>query len=272
MEKMLIINADDLGFTKNINLAIKNAHLTGYLTHCSVMTNTVFFDHAVQNVIGPCPNLKVGVHVNLTCGTALTGSSDLAKTGKLRHTFISLLFQRKNRKFLDAVEKEIDHQIQKAKMICPEISHIDGHEHVHIIPSINKIVRKLAKENGIPRVREINESLQESLRFNYRGMPFSNLIKLTVLKFLSMFNKKSNSIEFYSILNTCMINERNLFPYLKNSDAKSIEIMVHPALDFDEEEGSGLEGRFIKFLKSPWRQEEYKLCFNKKFEDYVREN
>ena len=68
--------------------------------------------------------------------------------------------------------------ILKIKEQGIEISHIDGHEHIHIIPSINKIVRRLAKKYQIERVREINENFFESWKYNSSTTPFVNIIKL----------------------------------------------------------------------------------------------
>jgi hypothetical protein len=130
-------------------------------------------------------------------------------------------------------------------------------------------VKKLAKKHNIPRVREINEVFFESYKYNHCTAPVVNFIKLGLLKFLSIFNKKSNDIAFYSILNTCMINEHNLFRYLENTKSEEIEIMLHPSFGFSEEDDVEIEDRLYSFFKSPYRLQEYELCFNKKFEKYL---
>lgn len=269
MKKKLIINADDLGFSKSINFAIKEAHQMGFLTHASLMANTHYYDHAVEEVVQQCNNLKVGLHVNLTCGKSLIQNSIIAKNGNLNWTFEQLLFLRKNKLVLETIEKEIEAQILKLKHNNINISHIDGNEHVHIIPSINKIVKKLAQKHNIPRIREINESFWESIRFNFNNTPIINYIKLGLLKFLSIFNEKTNDIAFYSMLNTCMINEKNLFNYLENTKSVEIEIMLHPSLGFTTEDKIGIDKRLISFFESSFRQQEYKLCFNERFRQYL---
>ena len=266
--KSLIINADDLGFTESINKAIKEAHLKGFLTHASLMANAAYFDHAVEEVIADCPNLNIGVHVNLTCAKALTGNSILAPDGVFRGSFVSWLKRNKSKEVLAILENEIEAQILKIKKISPNITHIDGHEHIHIIPSINKIVRKLAVKHEIPRVREINENFFESLKFNYTTTPLVNIVKLFLLKFLSQFNDNSGKVKFYCILNTCMISEKNLFPYLENNKNESVEVMLHPSLGFSAHDQNDLDERFISFFKSKYRIEEYELCFNTKFDKF----
>ncbi|GAB0155126.1 hopanoid biosynthesis-associated protein HpnK [Chryseobacterium sp. Alg-005] len=268
MKKRIIVNADDLGFTLGINEAIKKSHLEGYLSHASLMCNTDFFEHAIKEIIPACPDLKIGLHVNLTCGKSLYQGNVLAKNGRLQSNFIRLLFMRKTRMVLDSLEKEIESQLLEAKKNNIPLGHIDGHEHVHVIPSINKIVVKLAQKHSIGRIREINENLFTSAKFNLRTASAANIIKLLLLKFLSLFNNNKKKIKFYSILNTCEINEENLFKYLENSKDDNIEIMLHPGIVELDKDYNGLDERFLSFLRSEFRTQEYKLCFNEKFKNY----
>ena len=137
MVKKVIINADDLGFSKGVNEAVLKANTQGYLSHASLMANTKYFDHAISEVIPKCSSLKIGVHVNLTCAAPLSPQNLLSTNGELKNTFVTLLLKRKTKKVLEHLEKEIEFQILKIKNAGVNISHIDGHEHVHIIPSIN---------------------------------------------------------------------------------------------------------------------------------------
>ena len=272
MVKKIILNADDLGFSLGVNDAILKVNTEGYLSHASLMANTKYFDHAIAEILPNCPQLKVGVHVNLTCAAALLSGNILSINGELKNTFVTLLFRRKTKKVLEDIEKEIELQILRIKNTGINISHIDGHEHVHIIPSINKIVRKLAKKHNIQRVREINENIFESYQFNGRTASFANVIKLFLLKFLSLFNENSGEVGFYSMLNTCEINGENLFPFLENSkNYDMVEVMVHPAiLGLDSAEYfKSLDERFVKFLKDDHRKSEYDLCFDENFENFV---
>ncbi len=271
MVKKLIINADDLGFSLGVNQAILKANSEGFLSHASLMANTEYFEDAVKNVIPNAKNLQIGVHVNLSCAKALFSDNILTEKGILKNTFVSLLFKNKSKKVLNSIEKEVELQILKIKNSGIEISHIDGHEHVHVIPSINNIVKKLAKKHGIPRIREINEGLFESWKFNGKTASISNVIKLLLLKFLSAFNGNSGKIGFYSMMNTCEINGDNLFNFLKNSKTyETVEIMLHPALancDYSEYYKT-LDPRFVSFFIDAHRKSEFELCFNKNFKEY----
>jgi predicted glycoside hydrolase/deacetylase ChbG (UPF0249 family) len=135
MRRNIIINADDLGLSPGVNQAILKAHNLGFLSHASLMANTEYFEEAVSEIIPKCKDLNIGVHVNLTCAKALYVENILAENGLLKNDFVKLLFKRKTKKVLDSLENEIELQILKIKDKGIEISHIDGHEHVHIIPS-----------------------------------------------------------------------------------------------------------------------------------------
>lgn len=267
-KREIILNADDLGFSAGVNQAVLMAHRDGFLTHASLMANTDFFEEAVSVILPQCSGLKVGVHVNLTCAPALFSENVLTENGVLRNNFVKLLFKYKSKKVLESLEKEIELQILKIKERGIQITHIDGHEHVHIIPSINKIVRKLAAKYKIPRVREINESFTASFKYNLRTAGISNVIKLFLLKFLSLFNGNSRKVHFYSILNTCEINAENLFNYLENTGDRSVEIMVHPGIPKLDKGLGNLDQRFVSFLQSDFRTQELEVCLNNKFSEY----
>lgn len=262
----LVINAEDLGCTESIKFAIKEAHLPRYLSHVSLKANTAYIQHAVDEVLPVCPQLNIGVHINLTCAKTLTGKSKIVPYGSFKGSFVSWLLMKKNKKILNLIE--IGAQIVKVKSVSPNISHIDGHEHIHLIPSINLIVKKLADKYEIPSVREINENFFESLRYNFKTTPLVNVVKLGLLKFLSLFNRNSRKEKFYNILHTCRIEKRNLFPYLDHLKGETVEVMLHPSLGFSEKGTKDLNERFITFFKSLYRKQEYDLCFNPQFKKY----
>ena len=69
--KKLIISCDDLGISKETNLAIRECLDKGVATSSSIIANGKFYDHALENVINQTPNNFYGLHLNLTEGKAL---------------------------------------------------------------------------------------------------------------------------------------------------------------------------------------------------------
>ncbi|MBV9294369.1 MAG: ChbG/HpnK family deacetylase, partial [Acidobacteriaceae bacterium] len=73
--KRLIINADDFGFTRDVNAGIVHAHREGVLTSATLMANGNAFEDAVQ-LARETPTLDIGCHLVLIEGKSLvTGKS-----------------------------------------------------------------------------------------------------------------------------------------------------------------------------------------------------
>ena len=70
MNRRLIINADDFGFTPDVNLGILEAHRSGILTATTLMANGDAFDDAVR-IAQANPTLDVGCHLVLIGGHSL---------------------------------------------------------------------------------------------------------------------------------------------------------------------------------------------------------
>ena len=58
--KQLVVNADDFGFTPDVNDGIVEAHREGILTATTLMANGEAFEHAVE-LARQNPSLDVGV-------------------------------------------------------------------------------------------------------------------------------------------------------------------------------------------------------------------
>ena len=69
--KRLIISCDDLGITKEINLAIKDCAEEGVISSSSIVANGEFYEHVLTDVINKVPLSFFGLHLNLTEGTAV---------------------------------------------------------------------------------------------------------------------------------------------------------------------------------------------------------
>ncbi|WP_181454459.1 ChbG/HpnK family deacetylase [Paenibacillus dendritiformis] len=70
MAKYLNMNADDFGYSEPVNTGIMEAHSFGIVTSSSLMANMPAFQQAVGWALRT-PSLGVGLHFNLTCGTAI---------------------------------------------------------------------------------------------------------------------------------------------------------------------------------------------------------
>lgn len=142
--KRLIINADDFGFTRDVNAGIVHAHREGVLTATTLMANGDAFDDAVRLAF-ETPGLDIGCHLVLVKGTSLLTGRPLPESP--RHLLISLAAGQVD------VYGEFRLQIQKLRDAGLRITHLDSHKHTHIVPSVFRTVIRLAHEFEIPYVR-----------------------------------------------------------------------------------------------------------------------
>ena len=62
--RKLVVNADDFGFTRDVNQGIVEAHTNGILTATTLMSDGPAFDDAVR-LAKENPTLDIGVHLVL---------------------------------------------------------------------------------------------------------------------------------------------------------------------------------------------------------------
>jgi len=160
--KNLIVNADDLGWTEGVNRGIAEAHGNGIVTSASILANAVAFASATE-LARATPRLGVGVHLNLSDGRPVV-PSELVKSllddqGNFAAGPENLLLRLARRALrLEEVEREWDAQIQKVRDARIEVTHLDGHKHVHMLPGLFEIALRLAKRHGIGAVRVSHET------------------------------------------------------------------------------------------------------------------
>jgi len=142
--KRLIINADDFGFTPDVNAGIVHAHREGVLTSTTLMANGEAFEDAVR-LAYETPGLDIGCHLALVQGTSL-------RTGRPFPESPLRLLKELGSGQVD-VYSELRAQIEKIRDVGIVLSHLDSHKHTHIIPSVFRTVVRLAQEFAIPYVR-----------------------------------------------------------------------------------------------------------------------
>ena len=143
--RRLIVNADDFGFTRDVNEGIIEAHRNGILTATTLMANGDAFDDAVM-LAHRTPSLDVGCHLVL-----VQGRSILDPSRNLPATLAELIRALLQRKL--AVYEELRAQVRKIAQAGIRPSHIDTHKHTHLLPPVLDAVARVAHEFRIPWVR-----------------------------------------------------------------------------------------------------------------------
>ena len=277
MELKKIFNADDFGISKGVNAAIVQAHNEGVLNSTSLMINQKYADEAVK-LAEKMPDLEVGLHINLTNETPAADSKDIPllvdTKGKLKNGFVNLLILSflYPKKLAEQVEIEVRAQINKYLKTGLKLEHLDSHRHVHMIPVIFKVVRKLQQEYGVSRIRVMNENVlntvcqNKSKRYLFDG----GAIKYTLLRFLCWLNGYKSEVYFYTILFTCKISAEQFENVKIPRGYKAVEIMIHPGRpDIDKKYPQDI---WDDNILSPWREVELQTLLNKKVRDGITAN
>lgn len=230
----LIVNADDFGISEAVNRGVVEAHERGIVTSASLMATGPKFEHAVE-LAHRCPRLALGVHLTLTEQPPLTETPSLM-TGERRlpaHTaeLLKALFRRQV--LLPEVYRELDAQIRRVRAAGISIGHLDGHQHVHVLPGVARVVAELARVHGIPFVRYPSERVHGyMLADGGYARRVAEQIALRLFCARSRLKGLRRSDEFVGFYFGGRLHEANLATALRKLPrAGCVELMCHPGAD-----------------------------------------
>lgn len=264
----LIVNADDFGQSEDINEGVLRAYCNGILTSASVMAN----GRAFQSAAAMCrkyPTLDLGIHLTLLeeppVSTVEAVPSLVSRAGRLQENHAAFLWRYSRGKIrLGEVEQELDAQIVKVFDAGLVVSHLDSHQHLHMLPGIWRIVTGLARKYGIPAVRFPRERLRPYM-LSGSGRSFGRLAQLVALNSMCNFTGNRNSISadhFFGFFLGGRLNGENLRVILGNlPESGTCELMCHPGVvsDVPLYKGSGYN-----------RRQELEALLDPRVEDIIR--
>lgn len=210
--KRLVINADDFGFTKDVNAGIVHAHREGVLTSTTLMANGAAFDDAVQ-LAHDTPTLDIGCHLVLVQGRSLITGREFPESP--RQLLPLLLNRRLN------VYSELRAQIEKIAAAGIRPTHLDSHKHTHVVPQIFRQVVRLAHEFDIPYVRL---PLDETL-------PLARFPCFLASRYYRRVARQTNvrmTDHFLGFRLTGSLSEQTLAAALSSLPEGTTEFMCHP--------------------------------------------
>jgi len=142
--RQLVVNADDFGFTPDVNRGIVEAHRRGILTAATLMANGDGFDDAVR-LARETPSLDIGCHLVLVGGRSLVSGSGLPST-------VAKLLAALARREVDPY-RELAAQVRRIVEAGIRPTHLDTHKHTHLAPPVLEAVARLGREFDILWVR-----------------------------------------------------------------------------------------------------------------------
>jgi predicted glycoside hydrolase/deacetylase ChbG (UPF0249 family) len=156
--RVLVVNADDYGLTAGVSRAIVRAHREGIVTSTSALVLAPAFASTASWLVD-VPTLGVGAHLAVVGEDPPVLSAREIPTLVDRRGRLDLSWRRfipraaAGRVDPADVERELDAQVDVLASHGIEPSHVDTHQHLHLWPSVGRVVVGLAARRGIPAIR-----------------------------------------------------------------------------------------------------------------------
>lgn len=235
----LIVNADDFGLHPAVNQAIIAGHTAGCIASTSLMPGAPAFEDARRLIAGH-PRLGVGVHLTLVGEKPVTDPLELPSLTNAEGRFPAQ-YPQFLRRFLRGgislteVRIELTAQVKKAVGSGIAITHLDSHQHLHVLPGIIDIVLDIAAEYGITALRIPAEPLLFTGGYSWTIGRLLGRSGLTSLAKMAARKAKRRGLvvpdHFFGMLAGGNMQEEYLLNIIDRLPSGVSEIMVHPGND-----------------------------------------
>ena len=224
--KFLIVNADDFGLCAEITTGIIKAHTEGIVTAASIVANGRYFKEGIALLKNT--GLDAGVHLTLVgeekpLSGPINGLVDeegyfLASYRETAARIVSGRFDNA------ALKKELFDQVGRIRDCGINPTHLDSHQHLHLLPAVRKIACEIAKKFNIRWIR----------------LPSANIVGVQevgvnllsrALKSEAKKQKLSFADAFLGFRERGNMNEERLSLLLQRLKPGLTELMVHPGYD-----------------------------------------
>jgi predicted glycoside hydrolase/deacetylase ChbG (UPF0249 family) len=225
-----VINADDFGFSDEVNRGIEAALRMGRISSATLMANAPKISEAIA-ISRHYPTVSFGVHLNLTEFFPLSGLQRLHRAGLLDEddSFLGdLRLHKPCPSLLQACFDELDAQIHFLIAKGINLSHFDSHHHVHTIPWLFPVICRLQKKY---RVRNVRNTMNVYSLNGERSIPLRLLIGKMLWQAMNVVCG-SRLTQVFTGLDIFLENPTRK-EFIR---ARSIELMCHPGqLGFEKE-------------------------------------
>lgn len=232
--RSLVINADDLGLHEDINRGIYTAHTQGIVTSTSVVACGEAFDDAAA-IIQECAELDVGVHLTLIEERPLCPPTEIPSLIGSNGSFLPSYRQFTVRVLMGLispaeVRRELQAQVERVIAIGRAPSHLDSHQHIHLLPLVWCVTKDLARQYGIRWIRVPHFG---SLIGSQRSLvdPFFRLgLNVLSAATASLSNGPERPISTVGLHLSGRLNEAEMLRMISTLRPGISEIVTHPGI------------------------------------------
>ena len=240
--KKLIVNADDFGYTRSVNLGIVRGCRQGIVTSATIMANGGAFDDAVACAKAN-PQLGVGVHLVLVGGRCVAKPQEIRTLAYAEGNLPGSLGELLRKLWVRSIEPreiacELRAQIRRVVEAGIEPTHVDCHKHTHLQPQVMEQVTAVAGEFGIRRVRKPYEEFGSLFAFgakrraSLRRLAAASLAHSTARKFRKIAAARSfrTPDHFLGVAATGTLDRDALLSMISSIGEGVTELMCHPGV------------------------------------------
>jgi predicted glycoside hydrolase/deacetylase ChbG (UPF0249 family) len=265
--KKLIVNADDFGLTEGINRGIIDGFKDGIITSASLIPTMPAFEHAVKLAMAN-PDLDIGVHLSLTVGKPCSNSnrlSSILQQGEFIRSYVSVIRSIcVNRVDIEDIKNEMSRQIRKVQEVGLKVSHVDSHQHIHMVPHIFGLLLELMKEHEVPFLRIPDELVSTRMLLTIKGWGLFILgLAGKVSRRKAVRAGVSTAQRFRGLFCSESMSLRDLTHVLESLEPGISELMCHPGYN-DDALGS-------IYHKPSFREEELAALTHQETRELVRQ-
>ncbi|MCU0783819.1 MAG: hopanoid biosynthesis-associated protein HpnK [Verrucomicrobia bacterium] len=254
--RRLIVNADDFGRSPSINAAVIRAHREGILTSASLMVNEPALAAAVE-LAKQNPKLGVGLHLTLLCGHSALPSEKIPGLVNAQREFsdgpagvgFRYFFHSGLREQLRA---EIHEQFARFRATGLPLDHVNGHLHLHLHPTVFRILMADAEQLGIRHLRLTREPfwLDAHLAAGRRLYRSVHAAFFFVLAWFAQSRLRRQGIRHtqrvFGLLENDRVDEAYVLKLLNVLPPGDSELYSHPSLDKFKHEFDALVSPRVK--------------------------
>ena len=225
--RRLIVNADDFGFTRDVNEGILQCFRDGILRSTTLMANGDAFDDAVS-LAAKNRDLDIGCHLVLIGGQAVSEPAT-----KLPTTLPALIRHLPRR---DWIQNEFQAQIEKLIQSGIRLTHLDAHKHTHLVPRVLDAMLRVARDFEIPWIRRPFDLPRVATRSSLKTALISAAIRPLQIPFSeSLRSHRCRATDYFAGFRmTGEFQTTQLLELLEGLPPGTGEFMCHPGINGPE--------------------------------------
>ncbi|GAA6233778.1 carbohydrate deacetylase-like [Lates japonicus] len=154
---MLVVTGDDFGYCPRRNQGIVDCFQAGGISNVSLLVNASFAKEAAD--LAKRHNIPIGLHANLSEGIPVCQSLQQASTLTNHCGFFhgKMGFRQaleRGQVSMKQVDLELRAQVRRFRELTGHLPyHMDGHQHVHVLPEVREVFAQVLSDLRIPYTR-----------------------------------------------------------------------------------------------------------------------